>query len=78
MSSERLVFPGLLYRDPPPRISLCILEHEPDEIISAIKALPKAMSLAKALMATVQGISPIVSRELNIRRKRTETQKWIP
>lgn len=64
MSSERLVFPGLLYRDPPGQDKLCILDVTSGEVLGRIRALPGAMTLAKALMAVLQGISPIVSREL--------------
>lgn len=64
MSSERLIFPGLLYRDPPPQEKLCLLDCEPEEILRRIDSLPRAMSLSKALMSLLQGISPIVSREL--------------
>lgn len=66
MSSERLVFPGLLYRDPPPQDKLCILDTSVTDIIDRIKSLPKSMTLSKALMAVMQGISPIVSRELEM------------
>lgn len=64
MSSERLVFPGLIYRDPPPQDKLSILSSTPEEIIEKVKALPSSMALSKALMAVLQGISPIISREL--------------
>lgn len=66
MSSERLIFPGLLYRDPPPQDKLCILDCDINEIINKIHELPKSMSLSKALMAVMQGISPVVSRELEM------------
>lgn len=66
MSSERLVFPGLIYRDPPPQDKLCVFDCEINDIIARIKTLPKSMSLAKALMAVMQGISPIISRELEM------------
>ena len=64
MSSERLIFPGLLYRDPPPQDKLCIIDTDINEIIGRIQSLPKAMTLSKALMQVLQGISPIISREL--------------
>lgn len=64
MSSERLIFPGLLYREPPKQDKLCILNTETSEIIDRIKSNPKAMSLSKNLMGVLQGISPVVSREL--------------
>ena len=66
MSSERLIFPGLLYRDPPPQDKLCILDCDISEIINKIHELPRAMSLSKALVAVMQGISPVVSRELEM------------
>lgn len=64
MSSERLVFPGLLYRDPPAQDKVCIFNVEPAEVLERIKSLPKSMVLSKALMTVLQGISPIVSREI--------------
>lgn len=64
MSSERLVFPGLIYREPPKQDKLCILETDSQTIVQKIKEVPKAMSLSKALMQVLQGISPIVSREI--------------
>lgn len=72
MSSERLVFPGLIYRDPPPQDKLCILRCEINDIIEKIKQLPKSMSLSKALMTVMQGISPIISRELEMLAGRGE------
>lgn len=64
MSSERLILPGIIYRDPPAQDKLCILDTEISDIIKAVKSLPKAMTLSKALMAVLQGISPIISREI--------------
>ena len=64
MSSERLILPGIIYRDPPAQDKLCILDTDINDIIKAIQNLPKAMTLSKALMATLQGISPIISREI--------------
>ncbi len=62
MSSERIVFPGLIYRDPPAQNKLCILDTPTDTIVEKIKE--KQSYLNKALMNVLQGISPIVSREL--------------
>ncbi len=62
MSSERLIFPGLLYRQPPKQDKFNILETDTATLVKEIKS--KNAMLNKALMATVQGISPIVSREI--------------
>lgn len=64
MSSERLIFPGLIYRDPPVQDKLCILDIDSKIIVEKIKNNEKSMRLNKALMSILQGISPIVSREL--------------
>ena len=67
VSSRRPVLPNLKYELPERQNKLNILEHTPDEIASAAKALPAEMPLSKALMQVVEGISPIVARELEYR-----------
>ena len=64
MSSERLVLPGLLYRLPPPQDKLSMLTCTVEEIMARIDALPRDMELSKALMSVLQGISPIIAREV--------------
>lgn len=64
MSSERLVLPGLLYRLPPPQDKLSMLTSTVEEIMARIDALPRDMELSKALMSVLQGISPIIAREV--------------
>ncbi len=64
MSSERLIFPGLLYRDPPKQDKVSVLEIQAEEILEKIENLPKMAYLNKAIMAVIQGVSPIVSREI--------------
>lgn len=64
MSSERLVLPGLTYLPPPPQNKLCLLDVTVEEILERIERIPKDMELSKALLATMQGVSPIVCREL--------------
>lgn len=64
MSSERLVLPGLLYRLPPPQDKLSMLTCTVEEIMVRIDALPRDMELSKALMSVLQGISPIIAREV--------------
>ncbi|MBP3704564.1 MAG: NFACT family protein [Clostridia bacterium] len=64
MSSERLVLPGLLYRLPPPQDKLSMLDCTAEHVLQKIDALPKDMELSKALLAVLQGVSPIVAREV--------------
>ena len=63
-NSDRLLFPGLTFTDAPKQDKLCILDYDNNEIINAINNLPKLMQLNKALMAVLQGISPINAREI--------------
>ena len=64
MSSQRLVLPGMRYELPPAQDKLCILDRDADDIISAVSAAPKNMELSKALLGVIQGVSPILCREL--------------
>lgn len=64
MSSQRLVLPGLPYQLPPPQGKLCMLTAGPQEVWSALRALPKDMELSKGLLAVLQGVSPVVCREM--------------
>ncbi len=64
MSSERLVLPGLLYRLPPPQDKLSMLACTAEEVLARMDALPRDMELSKALLAVLQGVSPIVAREI--------------
>lgn len=64
MSSQRLVLPGLTYHLPPPQDKLCLLSHTPQEAVAAMRALPRDMELSKAVLAVLQGVSPIVCREV--------------
>ncbi len=64
MSSQRLVLPGIKYELPPKQSKLCMLNTEADEIIRTVEALPGSKPLSKALLSVIQGISPIISREL--------------
>lgn len=64
MSSQRLVLPNLKYELPPAQDKLSILNSSADEIIKKIKALDRQMPLNKALLAVLQGTSPVVCREI--------------
>lgn len=67
MSSERLVLPGLDYELPPPQHKLSLLDVEPQQVLDALLQLDKEMELSKALLSVLQGVSPIVCRELQHR-----------
>lgn len=70
MSSQRLVLPGLIYRLPPPQQKLCPLSTSSQELLEAVRMLPRDMELSKALLSLLQGVSPIVCRELQHRVSR--------
>ncbi len=67
MSSQRLVLPGLLYRSPPPQDKLCMLNCTVKEVLQAIQSIVKDQPLSDAILKTLQGVSPIVCRELAYR-----------
>ena len=64
MSSRRLILPGIKYEMPPAQTKLCMLDCSPEQIISAVEKIPNPVCLDKALLNTIQGISPIICREL--------------
>lgn len=64
MSSQRLVLPGLSYQLPPAQHKICLLEQSVEEVMEAIQGHPKNRALNKALLETLQGVSPVVCREL--------------
>ena len=64
MSSERLVLPGLTYQLPPPQDKLCLLDVSVEDILDRLRRLPGDTELSKALLNTMQGVSPVVCREL--------------
>lgn len=67
MSSQRLVLPNLKYELPVPQDKLNILDSSPQEITEKIKSLECEMPLNKALLRVIQGVSPIICRELEYR-----------
>lgn len=67
VSSQRPVLPNLRYEPPQGQNKLDILEHSAEEVALAARGLPAEMPLSKALMSVIQGISPIVARELEFR-----------
>lgn len=65
MSSARLVLPGLSYQAPPPQDKQCALEVSAEEVIASLRTGNTDVALSKALLNTLQGVSPIVCRELS-------------
>lgn len=67
MSSKRLVLPNLKYEVPVPQDKLNILLDSTDEIMQKISLEAETKSLNKAILNSLQGISPIICRELEDR-----------
>ncbi len=67
VSSRRFVLPNIPYELPDAQDKLNIMEHSAEEMAEAACRLPAETALSKALMSTVQGVSPIVTRELEYR-----------
>jgi len=64
MSSKRLVLPGMTYELPPSQDKLSLLDVSASDIINAAAAKPQSEKLGKALLNTILGVSPVVTREL--------------
>ncbi|MBR4621910.1 MAG: NFACT family protein [Ruminococcus sp.] len=62
MSAVRLVLPGIEYTLPPREERLSLLDDAPEEIVARIKSCEN-MKLSKAVMAAIEGISPVFARE---------------
>ncbi len=66
LSSMRMVLPGLLYELPPAQEKLHLLDGDVEAFSTRIR-LCKGQRLDKALLNTIQGISPVVAREIAYR-----------
>jgi predicted ribosome quality control (RQC) complex YloA/Tae2 family protein len=62
ISSVRLVLPGLPYELPPPRGRFNLQTDRPEDIVTALQ--DQSADLTDALMALLQGVSPILAREI--------------
>lgn len=62
MSSKRQVLPGLPYTEPPAQDKIDLLLQAPVEALQRV--LAQKGSLEKAILKSVQGLSPLVCREL--------------
>lgn len=65
-SSVRQILPGLEYKLPPEQTKNIIKTNTTDEIISCVLDSDE-LKLSKAIMSSLQGVSPIVCRELTHR-----------
>ncbi|MGN0489556.1 MAG: NFACT family protein [Ruminococcus sp.] len=64
MSSKRMVLPNLKYEIPSPQDKLNILLTDSDKVAERILEESQTKALNKAILNSVQGISPIVCREI--------------
>ena len=69
VSEERVLLPKLPYELPPMQDKLCIEECTPEEICTRIDALGGD---DRAVLNTIQGISPMIARELCYRAESSE------
>lgn len=65
MSRERQVLPGLRYELPPAQDKLDLLKTPSDAVVARIRN-GRDSELSKAIIGAVQGVSPIVCRELSL------------
>ena len=79
MSSQRLVLPNIKYEYPPAQDKLNILLTEPQKVVDRIVSTADEKPLNKDILSAVQGISPIVCRELEhkLLGGRTESNKTL-
>lgn len=63
MSSYRVILPGVLYVLPPQQDKLNLLQCDTREILDRVRALETATA-SGALLKSIQGVSPVVCREL--------------
>lgn len=64
MTTQRLVLPGMKYELPPSQNKLSMLTNEPQKIVEAIVNSEPPEKLNKSILRVVQGVSPIICREL--------------
>ena len=66
VSSVRMVLPGVLYEPPPAQDKLNLLETDMEKIMERFSS-EKGADPARAVMNTLQGISPLLAREISFR-----------
>lgn len=65
-SSYRLVLPGAQYKLPPAQEKVDLRNAEPSEVCEAVSKLENSR-ISSAILKTLQGVSPLLSRELSFR-----------
>lgn len=75
VSSKRLILPNIKYELPEAQDKCNLLACEPEEAARRMMTLPAEMPLAKAALQSIQGISPIIGRELEYRVKEGATNR---
>lgn len=65
-SSYRLVLPGAQYKLPPAQGKVDLRNAEPSEVCEAVLKLENSR-ISSAILKTLQGVSPLLSRELSFR-----------
>lgn len=63
-STVRQILPGFRYTAPPPQNKLSILEHTTENIIAQIRSFENK-TLSSAVLSSLQGVSPLISREIS-------------
>ena len=71
MSSVRMILPGMTYTLPPKEQRLSLIDNDSSEICEVVKDYSK-QSLPKALMKSIEGISPVFAREAEFYTARGE------
>lgn len=63
LSSVRMIIPGVTYRLPPSQDKLNLMETDTLAILERFDSLP-GLDSAKAIMQSIEGISPLLAREI--------------
>lgn len=63
-SSLRQILPGLPYQNPPPQQRMNLVEAGPAAVVQALLASPRDIEIGKLLQETLEGASPLLSREV--------------
>lgn len=74
-NSQRFVLPNIKYEPPKAQEKFNILETMPEETAEKIVSLPAEMPLSKAVLNTVQGVSPLACREIEFRVREGATNR---
>ena len=65
VSSLRRILPGVIYESVPTQDKLSLLEYSCEEAVNHMKLHHLNFPLSKALLSTLEGVSPLVCRELS-------------